>query len=384
MKKKLAFLCAALALTLASCTVPEETVVTTDTPETTVTACETVVTTDCTETFETSEIVTNPVTTRVTTRVEPPKTEEPTETAEPPKTEEPVEFDYKTAELGDYIKLGKYLGIEVFVEPGDMLTEEQLDLELELYVDSLLESAAIFEGVCQVGDNVNIEFVGTLDGEEFFGGDGEGYSLTLGKNEYIIDVDSGIIGMSVGETRTVTATFPNDYGSDEFNGKMAVFDITLNYIYPKLTDEFIAENTEFDSVSSLRMHIKEIAEADRKQILSDASLTKAMANSYIISLPDTEVEKALANTVGANKAMADTLMMSYEDFLMQSYGITETEAESIFTEHAKNEVAQKLLIYAIARDMGMDVSDEVSYDAIRTSVTDALAANANYIETLAN
>ena len=141
---------------------------------------------------------------------------------------------------------------------------------------------------------------------------------------------------------------------------------------------------EFESVKALRAYIRDRSKADAKQMLSDAVLTKAMANSYIIGLPEAEVEKAYANLVGANRALANQLGMSYADFIMQSYGIAEDEADMIFEDLAMNDVAQKLLIYAIARDMKLDVSEGIEYSAIFDSVLGELVKNANYVETLAN
>lgn len=378
MKKKLAFLCALLALTLASCQAPSHTDVTEDTDEPVDTVFETEVYTES----EPIEVTTEEVTEEVyeTTAV----SSVTSETTTAPHIDEPPEFNYRTSELDGYIMLGKYLGIEVFVEPWDVISEEQLDIELELYIEQLLIDAAIYEGVCKDGDTVNISVIGTLDGNEFFGGDGEGYTLTLGKYDYILNIDSDVVGMAVGETRRIMATFPGDYGSAEYNGKTAVFDVTLNYIYPTLTDKFVSENTEFESVKALRAYIRDRAKAEAKQMLSDAVLTKAMANSYIIGLPEAEVEKAYANLVGANRALANQLGMSYADFIMQSYGIAEDEADMIFEDLAMNDVAQKLLIYAIARDMKLDVSEGIEYSAIFDGVLGELVKNANYVETLAN
>lgn len=83
------------------------------------------------------------------------------------------------------------------------------------------------------GDTVNIDYVGTIDGVEFSGGntEGAGTQLVIGSNSYIDDFEEQLIGHHVGETVTVNVTFPEDYGNDEFNGKDAVFTVTINGIY---------------------------------------------------------------------------------------------------------------------------------------------------------
>ena len=83
------------------------------------------------------------------------------------------------------------------------------------------------------GDTVNIDYVGSIDGVEFDGGNtqGNGTDLTIGSGRYIDDFEEQLIGAHPGDEVEVTVTFPDDYGNDELNGKKAVFDVTVNGIY---------------------------------------------------------------------------------------------------------------------------------------------------------
>lgn len=83
------------------------------------------------------------------------------------------------------------------------------------------------------GDTVNIDYVGSIDGVEFDGGNtqGNGTELTIGSGRYIDDFEEQLIGAHPGDEVEVTVTFPDDYGNDELNGKEAVFDVTVNGIY---------------------------------------------------------------------------------------------------------------------------------------------------------
>jgi FKBP-type peptidyl-prolyl cis-trans isomerase len=83
------------------------------------------------------------------------------------------------------------------------------------------------------GDTVNIDYTGTIDGEEFDGGstNGQGTDLVLGSGSYIDGFEDGIIGHKVGETFDVNVTFPENYGVDSLNGKDAVFSVTINGVY---------------------------------------------------------------------------------------------------------------------------------------------------------
>lgn len=83
------------------------------------------------------------------------------------------------------------------------------------------------------GDTVNIDYVGTVDGVEFEGGNtnGAGADLTIGSGSYIDDFEDQLIGAHPGDTVEVNVTFPENYGKDDLNGKDAVFTVTVNGIY---------------------------------------------------------------------------------------------------------------------------------------------------------
>lgn len=107
-------------------------------------------------------------------------------------------------------------------ETTDM--QEQTDTEI-LVTDT---SVAVEDG-----DTVNIDYVGTIDGVEFSGGNtqGQGADLTIGSGTYIDDFEEQLIGHYIGETVEVDVTFPENYGNDDLNGKDAVFEVTINGIY---------------------------------------------------------------------------------------------------------------------------------------------------------
>ena len=83
------------------------------------------------------------------------------------------------------------------------------------------------------GDTVNIDYVGSIDGVEFAGGNtnGGGADLTIGSGTYIDDFEEQLIGSHPGDTVEVNVTFPENYGNEELNGKDALFVVEVNGIY---------------------------------------------------------------------------------------------------------------------------------------------------------
>ena len=83
------------------------------------------------------------------------------------------------------------------------------------------------------GDTVNIDYVGSIDGVEFDGGNtqGMGTDLVIGSGSYIDDFEDQLIGAHPGDQVDVYVTFPEDYGVEELNGKEALFQVRVNGIY---------------------------------------------------------------------------------------------------------------------------------------------------------
>lgn len=102
--------------------------------------------------------------------------------------------------------------------------------------DTVQESAALSTDTSLTvadGDTVNIDYTGTIDGEVFSGGstDGTGTDLVIGSGSYIDDFEEQLIGAHPGDEVTVEVTFPDDYNSQDLQGKDAVFSVTINGIY---------------------------------------------------------------------------------------------------------------------------------------------------------
>ena len=84
------------------------------------------------------------------------------------------------------------------------------------------------------GDTVNIDYVGSVDGVEFEGGNtqGQGTDLVIGSGSYIDDFEDQLIGAHPGDQVKVTVTFPDPYQNNtDLSGKEAVFEVTVNGIY---------------------------------------------------------------------------------------------------------------------------------------------------------
>jgi trigger factor len=156
-----------------------------------------------------------------------------------------------TFEVVPEITLADFGSIEL-----ERLSADVDDETLQKSIDDLLKRAGSFEAAperkAETGDRVTITYKGTINGEEFEGGTGEGLSLVLGNAGFIPGFEDGIVGMGKGETQDISCRFPDDYSVETLAGKDAVFNVTVTEVEKpveaKLDDEiakaFGAESAE--------------------------------------------------------------------------------------------------------------------------------------------
>ena len=155
-------------------------------------------------------------------------------------------------------KLGDYKGLEVGRrEPN--VGDEAIQAEIE----ALRERSAKLETTDRAaasGDFVVMDFLGTLDGEPFAGGEGRDQMVELGSGRLVPGFEEQLEGATAGDERTVKIEFPDDYGAAELAGREAEFAVTVKEVkakdLPELDDDLAAE-AGFDTLDELREDIRE-------------------------------------------------------------------------------------------------------------------------------
>jgi trigger factor len=135
---------------------------------------------------------------------------------------------------------------------------------------SLAQTAQSFEdrkkgAKAKDGDQVVIDFLGKLGDEPFEGGAAEDYPLVLGSNSFIPGFEDQLAGVKAGDEKTVTVTFPEEYGAAHLAGKEATFDVTVKAVKepkPAAIDDELAKRFGADSLEALKGQIKERLEAE--------------------------------------------------------------------------------------------------------------------------
>jgi len=212
------------------------------------------------------------------------------------------------------------------------------------------------------GDTVNIDYVGSIDGVEFDGGNtqGQGTDVTIGVTNYIDDFLEQLIGHHPGETINVEVTFPDDYGNDELNGKDAVFVTTINsvteYERNELTNSFVfeyfADQTGWTTVEDFKNGCTGILAED---VLYS---TCKFADELPEEIGQAYVDRMLSDIYQAASQYGID-METYISYMYSSYGITSVDQVKTAYDSYKNVVASEFLMYqAIAETVGISVNEE--------------------------
>ena len=274
----------------------------------------------------------------------------------------------KAKVYNEYVTLGNYKGIE-YTKTVAEVTDEDIQNRLDSFTAGLAETTDVTDRAVEDGDIVNIDYVGTRDGEEFEGGSATGFDLTIGSGSFIPGFETGLVGHNIGEEVSLDLTFPEDYKNEEMAGVEVNFKVTINSIQiketPDLTDALVKENTEYDTISayndSIREELQETNETNAEQQAQSDIFNKVVESSTISGYDEAEVKKLVDEEFESFKTTAqsyESYGYSYEDVLsMNGYDSEEALKEGI-TEYVKKYLDQKMVLYCIADKEGIKVTSE--------------------------
>lgn len=181
----------------------------------------------------------------------------------------------------------------------ERLQAEVADADLDNMLEILRKQNTRFETAeraAQKDDQVNIDFVGKVDGEAFPGGSAKGTQLVLGSGRMIPGFEDGLEGAKAGEERVLKLTFPADYQNLELAGKEAEFTVTVNSVaepkLPELNDDFFALfGIKEGGLEGFRAEVRKNMERELRQAIK--SKVKNQVMEGLLSSNPIEVPKAL-------------------------------------------------------------------------------------------
>ena len=224
------------------------------------------------------------------------------------------------------------------------------DNEIDSTLAIMQKQRATFEVAtksAESGDQLKIDFKGSVDGEVFEGGSGEGVVMSLGEGRLVPDFENALTGLNAGDEKTFDVQFPDDYASKELAGKQAQFEVkvheVLGAVLPEIDSEFAKQmGFEDGDVEKLRSEVEKNVNSEVEKRLE--SRQKDLVMKTLLGQAEFDVPQSLIDEEG--QRLSEQMREN-----MKSRGMKVDDAplpKEVFAEEATRRVKLGLIIAHVA------------------------------------
>ena len=261
------------------------------------------------------------------------------------------------------VKIGEYKGLEAKKAEYNV-TDDEIENQLKGMQEKNARIEEKIDGTVAMGNIAIIDFTGFIDEVAFEGGEGKDFELEIGSGSFIDTFEEQLIGLKAGESKEVKVNFPQAYGREDLNGKLATFNVTIKSMkekeLPAIDDEFAKEVSEFDTLEELRSDIKanlEKSSKDREVKEFEEAVIDAVCANVSMDIPEIMIKR---ETDIMLKDLETKL--KYQGLDLESYyqytNNTEEKVREFMKEAAEKRVKTDLIITEIAKIEKVEASDE--------------------------
>lgn len=264
------------------------------------------------------------------------------------------------------VTLKEYKGLDIHkdeVSVTDEDVEEEVKRIQNRYADWVLREE---DQAAENGDQVTIDYAGSIDGVPFEGGSAENYPLELGSGTFIPGFEEQLIGVKPGEEKDVVVTFPEEYGAKDLAGKEAVFKCKVHDIkykeLPEANDGLI-QKLKRKGVETL----EKFKEVTREELAKhkEQQAEKKFADALVSKVTE-EAEVEIPEVMIANEI--DRMYRNFENQMVQSgftakqyleaSGQSEEDIRNMMKPEAEKSVKTSLVLEAIVKAEDIEANDE--------------------------
>lgn len=280
---------------------------------------------------------------------------------------EPIEY---TKDGVGTVKIKKYKGIE-----ADM-AEAVLD---ESELEDIYNSSPSYKAVSRAakdGDTVNIDYEGTIGGEKFDGGTAEKTDLVIGSGRFIDGFEEQVKGMSAGDEKTITVTFPKEYQSEDLAGKEAQFKVKVNEVKGPVSSSEGINDEWAKQVAADHLREEDSKNIDTLDKLKEYILNQRKKQYEQEALYDV-IEKIMneaefdLNKENLDKKIDDAVTEAIESYGMDFEKIAQDSGESVeeYTEKLRDNMKKNMAVN-IEEDIKAELVVEAILDAEKIKIED--------------
>ena len=260
------------------------------------------------------------------------------------------------------VTLGQYKGVEVQKTKSDV-TEEDIETEIKRAREKNSRLITVEDRGVEDGDQVTIDFDGSVDGKRFEGGKAEDYPLTIGSHTFIDNFEEQLIGKKTGEECEVNVTFPAEYHVEELKNKPVVFKVKVKEIQrkelPEANDEFASEVSDFDTMEEYKKDLTEKLQAEKIEAAKTADEDKVVAKvieNATMEIPDQMVEEQVNGMVNDYARRLESQGISFKQYV-EITGMTAEKIGEQMKPQAIKRIQTRLVLEAVVKAENIQADD---------------------------
>ena len=260
------------------------------------------------------------------------------------------------------VTLGEYKGVEVQKTKSEV-TEEDIETEIKRAREKNSRLITVEDRGIEDGDQVTIDFDGSVDGKRFEGGKAEDYPLTIGSHTFIENFEEQLLGKTTGEECEVNVTFPAEYHVEELKNKPAVFKVKVKEIQrkelPEANDDFASEVSDFDTMEEYKKDLTEKLQAEKIEAAKTADEDKVVAKvieNATMEIPDQMVEEQVNGMVNDYARRLESQGISFKQYV-EITGMTAEKIGEQMKPQAIKRIQTRLVLEAVVKAENIQADD---------------------------
>ena len=263
------------------------------------------------------------------------------------------------------VTLGEYKGVEVQKTKSEV-TEEDIETEIKRAREKNSRLITVEDRGIEDGDQVTIDFDGSVDGKRFEGGKAgtaENQQLVIGSHTFIDNFEEQLIGKTTGEECEVNVTFPAEYHVEELKNKPAVFKVKVKEIQrkelPEANDDFASEVSDFDTMEEYKKDLTEKLQAEKIEAAKTADEDKVVAKvieNATMEIPDQMVEEQVNGMVNDYARRLESQGISFKQYV-EITGMTAEKIGEQMKPQAIKRIQTRLVLEAVVKAENIQADD---------------------------
>ncbi len=281
----------------------------------------------------------------------------------------PLSFQ-AVVEVKPRVELTGYKGV-VVERPDEEVTEEEVQRALDNLREKFAQLEVASGKALSDGDYALIDFEGTVNGQPFEGGSAKDFMLEVGSENIWPEFNQELRGKRKGDILDIKVKMPEQFPDPEMAGKIASFKVLVKEVkvkkLPEADDDFAREASKFDTLQELKEDIRRRLQEMKTERARESVRLQALrklAEGLEVEIPRRMIEDYTSHRRRDLEARLATRGISLESYL-KAVNYTEKRMEEEFGEEAERLIRNELVLDAVIRAEGLQVTDEELESEIR-------------------